>query len=132
MPTRATTNSEPDALKKQADSNRKVSPTHTTVVAIILAIGGAHHINDASQSLIPAIFPLLQKEFSLDFTQIGLVGLTFQLCASLLQPFVGMFTDQRRQPFSLSLGMTITMCGLIVLSFSSSLGIVLVAVGMVG
>jgi hypothetical protein len=67
-------------------------------------------VNDTLQSLIPAIYPILKTELRLDYSHIGLITLTNQLTASLLQPFVGAFTDKHPQPFSLALGMTSTLC----------------------
>ena len=40
---------------------------------------------------------MLKAGFALDFGQIGLITLTFQLTASLLQPLVGLYTDHRPQ-----------------------------------
>lgn len=103
-----------------------------TVIAVVLGIAGSHLLNDALQSLIPAIYPLVKREFHLSFTEVGLIAFTFQLCASLLQPFVGSFTDQRPQPFSLAAGMSVTLGGLVLLSFAPTFAILLVAVGMIG
>src|SRR5205814_7626388 len=84
------------------------------------------------QSLIPAIYPILKAELRLDYSHIGLITLTNQLTASLLQPFVGAFTDKHPQPFSLALGMASTLVGLALLSIAPSLALVLVAVAFVG
>lgn len=132
MPDTTDNNLKSAAINGPIGDHPKASSAQTTMATVIFAIGVSHLINDALQALIPAVYPLLQKEFHLNFTEIGLVGLTFQLCASLLQPLVGMYTDQKPQPFSLSLGMSITLCGLVVLSVAWSLGIVLLAVGMIG
>jgi FSR family fosmidomycin resistance protein-like MFS transporter len=69
-----------------------------TVFAVLIAISFSHLLNDAIQSVIPAIYPILKASFHLNFTQIGLITLTFQLTASLLQPFVGLYTDHRPKP----------------------------------
>src|SRR3712207_6869441 len=74
-------------------------------VPILAAISVSHLLNDLIQSLLPAIYPLLKSDFHLDFGQIGLLTLTFQLTASLLQPLVGAYTDRKPQPFSLVVGM---------------------------
>lgn len=103
-----------------------------TVFTVILAIALSHLLNDALQSLIPAIYPLVKDKFYLNFSEVGLIALTFQLSASLLQPFVGSFTDTRPLPFSLATGMGVTLGGLVVLSFASTFAILLVAVGMIG
>ena len=84
------------------------------------------------QSLIPAIYPILKQSLQLDFRQIGLITFTSQLTASLLQPFVGLYTDRRPQPYSLAAGMGFTLAGLMALSRAPSLGVVLAAVALVG
>jgi FSR family fosmidomycin resistance protein-like MFS transporter len=99
---------------------------------ILAAISGSHMINDMMQSLILAMYPILKGAFSLSFAQIGLITLTYQLTASLLQPLVGMTTDRRPQPYSLPLGMLSTLTGLTVLAFASSFGIVLLAAAFIG
>jgi MFS transporter, FSR family, fosmidomycin resistance protein len=82
-------------------SNQKLA--ENTVFAVLIAISVSHLLNDTIQSVIPAIYPILKESFHLNFTQIGLITLTFQLTASLLQPFVGLYTDHRPQPYSLFL-----------------------------
>ncbi len=103
-----------------------------TVFPILVAISLSHLLNDSLQSLIPALYPLVKDAFGLSFTQIGLITLTFQLTASLLQPIVGALTDRRPQPFSLAAGMAFTLIGLVSLSFARSYGILLGSVGLVG
>ncbi len=99
---------------------------------ILAAISGSHMINDMMQSLIVAMYPILKGEFSLSFGQIGLITLTYQLTASLLQPLVGTFTDKKPMPYSLPCGMTSTLIGLILLAFAPSFGFVLLAAAFVG
>ncbi len=103
-----------------------------TVMAVLVSLSLSHLLNDTIQSLIPAIYPLLKESYKLDFTQIGLITLTFQLTASLLQPLVGFVTDRKPQPFSLACGMGMTLVGLILLSFASSFPMILVSAGLVG
>ncbi|HXM92884.1 MAG TPA: MFS transporter [Candidatus Dormibacteraeota bacterium] len=103
-----------------------------TVFKILLAISFCHLLNDTVQSLLPAIYPLLKYSFHLDFGQVGLIALTLQVTASLLQPIVGMYTDQRPHPYSLAVGMGITLIGLLVLAMAASFGTVLLAAGLVG
>ena len=101
--------------------------------ALVLgAISLSHGLNDLVQSLIPAVYPLLKQEFALDFGQIGLITLMFQMTASLLQPFVGLYTDHRPMPFSLAIGMAITLVGLLLLSAAPSFGVILAAAALVG
>lgn len=103
-----------------------------TAFKILGAICFSHLLNDMIQSLIPAIYPLIKNSLSLNFTQIGLITLTFQITASLLQPLVGLYTDHHPLPYSLSIGIGCTLIGLIILSFAPSYGILLVAAAMVG
>jgi len=99
---------------------------------ILLSLSFCHLLNDLIQSLIPALYPLLKAEFNLDFTQIGLITLAFQLTASLLQPTVGFYTDKRPMPFSLAIGMGSTLVGLLLLSVANSYAIVLIAAALIG
>ncbi|MBW4021810.1 MAG: MFS transporter [Proteobacteria bacterium] len=102
------------------------------VLAVLLAISFSHFLNDTMQSLLPAIYPTLKSKFTLSFGQIGLLTFVFQVTASLLQPVVGMITDKRPQPFSLSVGMGFTMLGLVMLSRAGSFPMLLLAAGMIG
>jgi MFS transporter, FSR family, fosmidomycin resistance protein len=102
------------------------------VLAILAGLSLAHLVNDTLQSLIPAIYPILKSSLRLDFRHIGLITLTNQLTASLLQPFVGYYTDRRPQPFTLAIGMAFTLVGIVSLSVASDFGWVLVAVALVG
>jgi FSR family fosmidomycin resistance protein-like MFS transporter len=103
-----------------------------TVFAVLLAISFSHMLNDMIQSLLPAIYPILKDTYRLDFSQIGLITLTFQITASLLQPLVGIATDRKPMPFSLPVGMGLTLIGLLLLSRAGSYPLLLVAAGMVG
>jgi FSR family fosmidomycin resistance protein-like MFS transporter len=107
-------------------------PAGKAVFAILGAISFCHFLNDMLQSLIPAIYPLLKSAFHLDFGQIGLITLTSQLTASLLQPVVGLYTDRRPQPYSLTIGMAFTLTGLVLLSMAPSFTMILMAVALVG
>jgi FSR family fosmidomycin resistance protein-like MFS transporter len=103
-----------------------------TIFSILLTISFSHLLNDTIQSLIPSIYPLVKQSFHLSFAQVGLITLTFQLAASLLQPFIGFYTDKNPQPFSLATGMGFTLVGLICLAFASGFGWLLVAVALIG
>jgi FSR family fosmidomycin resistance protein-like MFS transporter len=111
-----------------AGTSRAAAP----VLTVLTALSFSHLLNDAMQSLIPAIYPILKGALHLDFVHIGFIGLANQLTASVLQPFVGLYTDRRPQPFSLAIGMTFTLAGLVLLSFAGSLTLVLIAVALVG
>jgi FSR family fosmidomycin resistance protein-like MFS transporter len=101
-------------------------------VPILAAISVSHLLNDLIQSLLPAIYPILKDNYRLDFGQIGLLTLTFQMSASLLQPLVGTFTDRRPQPFSLVVGMGFTLVGLLTLSQAHSYPLLLLGAALVG
>jgi FSR family fosmidomycin resistance protein-like MFS transporter len=103
-----------------------------TVYPILAAISFSHLLNDTIQSLIPAIYPILKTNYHLSFAQVGLITFTFQMSASLLQPFVGLYTDKKPQPYSLATGMGFTLTGLVVLSMSHHFYLVLVSVGLIG
>ncbi|MDH7461556.1 MFS transporter [Chitinophagaceae bacterium 26-R-25] len=103
-----------------------------TIYSVLIALSVSHLLNDTLQSLIPAIYPLVKESLKLNFTQIGLITLVFQLSASLLQPLVGLYTDKKPQPFSLAIGMSFTLSGLVCLSFASTFPMVLVSVALVG
>ncbi|MEE1657900.1 MFS transporter [Microvirga sp. CF3062] len=101
-------------------------------VPVLAAISVSHMLNDLIQSLLPAIYPILKDNYRLDFGQIGLLTLTFQMSASLLQPLVGMFTDRRPQPFSLVVGMGFTLVGLLTLSQAHSYPLLLLGAALIG
>ena len=113
-------------------TTQKDAVVQKTVFSILLAISFSHLLNDTMQSLIPSTYPLLKKSLNLDFSQLGLVTFSFQLTASLLQPFVGLYTDKKPQPYSLAAGMCFTLAGLILLSRAGTFPLVLVAVALVG
>jgi MFS transporter, FSR family, fosmidomycin resistance protein len=104
----------------------------TTVFSILIAISFSHMLNDTMQSLIPSTYPLLKKSLHLDFSQLGMVTFCFQLTASLLQPFVGLYTDRKPKPYSLAAGMCFSGTGLALLSRADSFPLVLAAVALVG
>jgi FSR family fosmidomycin resistance protein-like MFS transporter len=106
--------------------------TQTTVYSILFTISFTHLLNDMLQSVIPAIYPLMKDSFHLSFTEIGLITFTFQLTASLLQPFVGHYTDKTPQPYSLAIGMGFTLAGLISLSLATSFATILISVSLIG
>lgn len=112
-------------------------PLHIPKIAktsfkILGAISAAHLLNDMIQSLLLALYPLLQPEFSLSFVQIGLITLTFQVTSSLLQPLIGIYTDKYPQPRSLPVGMGFTLVGLIMLSLAQTYPELLIAAALVG
>jgi len=106
--------------------------TESTVYSILAAISFGHLLNDMNQSLIPAMYPILKSSFHLDFGQIGLITLCYQMTASLLQPFVGIYTDRRPAPWSLAAGMGFTLAGLLLLAIAHTFGVLLLASCLVG
>ncbi|QTE37934.1 MFS transporter [Mucilaginibacter gossypii] len=103
-----------------------------TVYSILFTISLAHFINDMLQSVIPSIYPLIKQRFSLKFNQIGLITFTYQITASILQPFVGLYTDKKPKPYSLAIGMGFTLSGLMLASFAGNFYIMLMAVSLIG
>src|ERR1700733_8532252 len=124
-----------EPMPTQKEVTRPISTqklTENTVFAVLIAISVSHLLNDTIQSVIPAIYPILKESFHLSFTQIGLITLTFQLTASLLQPFVGLYTDHRPKPYSLAIGMGFTLVGLVLLSRATNFPVILCSAALVG
>ena len=105
---------------------------HRTDYTILGAISFSHLLNDMIQSLILAIYPILKSGFHLSFGQVGLITLTYQVTASLLQPLVGMVTDRKPMPYSLPIGMGFTLCGLLLLATAPNFSVLLIAAALVG
>jgi FSR family fosmidomycin resistance protein-like MFS transporter len=103
-----------------------------TAFYVLAAISFCHLLNDMMQSLLPAIYPILKGGFDLSFGQIGLLTLTYQITASLLQPLVGLYTDQRPQPYSLSFGMGCTLLGLVTIAFAPGYPLLLGGAALLG
>ncbi len=103
-----------------------------TLYPVLFALSFSHLLNDTIQSLIPAIYPIVKTNYHLSFAQIGLITLSFQLAASIFQPFVGLYTDKKPQPYSLAIGMFFTLTGLVVMSLASHFYLILIAVALIG
>ncbi len=108
------------------------SSAETTALPVILALSVSHLLNDTIQAIIPSIYPLLKETHALTFTQIGLITFASQLVASLLQPLVGLYTDRRPLPYSLAIGMAVTLVGLIALAFAANYPAILISAMLVG
>lgn len=106
--------------------------TDPTVYSVILAVSFCHFINDIMQSLLAAIYPMIKEDYGLDFWQIGLLTFTFQVTASLLQPLIGMYTDKRPLPYSLSFGMGSSLVGLLLLGFATHYWVLLIGAAFIG
>jgi FSR family fosmidomycin resistance protein-like MFS transporter len=109
-----------------------LTPAAQTRFNVLGALSCAHFLNDMMQSLIIAIYPILKGEFQLSFVQIGMITLTYQICASLLQPAIGLYTDKHPKPYSLSVGMAFTLVGMITMAYAASYNGVLVAAALIG
>src|SRR5216683_8043139 len=120
---------------------RKVAATQTETLVevgpkvfykVLAAISVCHLLNDMLSSLLPAIYPLLKDSFNLNFAQVGLITLTYQTTASLLQPMIGFYTDRKPTPYSLPVGMGLTLAGLLFLSIAGNFATLLMAAALVG
>jgi FSR family fosmidomycin resistance protein-like MFS transporter len=103
-----------------------------TALSILLYLSLSHLLNDTLQSLIPAIYPVLKERYALSFTNIGLITLTYQCTASLLQPIVGTVADKRPAPWLLPLAMALTLLGLLAFAFAGSFPVLLLSAALVG
>lgn len=99
---------------------------------VLIALSLSHCLNDLLQSVVSAAYPIYKEDFSLSFTQIGLITLVYQIAASVFQPFFGLYFDKRPFVWSLPMGMTFTMGGLLLLAFSPGLGAILCSVFLIG
>lgn len=115
-----------DAVKTDVPSARAAA------MPVLIVLSAVHFLNDMIQSLIPAIYPIIKSAYALDFGQIGIITLTFQVTASLFQPLVGHITDRRSMPYSMVVGMGFTLVGLIVLAYASSYAFLVLGGGLVG
>jgi len=103
-----------------------------THLAVLVVLGVTHLLNDMMQSLIPASYPILKEVYALDFIQIGIITMTFQIAGAMLQPVIGMITDRHPAPYSPVVGMMFTLSGLVSLAYAHSYGVILVAVTLIG
>jgi FSR family fosmidomycin resistance protein-like MFS transporter len=117
-----------NSLSAAADSQA----VERTRFSVLGAISFSHFLNDMLQSLIVAIYPLLKGTFSLNFVQIGLITLTYQLCGSVFQPLIGSYTDRHPQAHSLSVGMTFSLVGLLTLAFAPTYPLIVLGAGLIG
>ncbi|MBB2887782.1 MULTISPECIES: MFS transporter [Pseudomonas] len=108
------------------------SQSSPLVMRIIGAVALAHLINDLIQAVLPSIYPMLKANYGLTFTQVGLITLTFQLTASLLQPWVGYHTDRHPKPWLLPAGTVCTLIGILMMSVVGSFPMILLAAGLIG
>jgi FSR family fosmidomycin resistance protein-like MFS transporter len=119
-------------MAKSITADSPIAAAAPTRFNLLGALSFSHFLNDMMQSLIVAIYPLLKGEFHLSFVQIGTITLTYQACASLLQPLIGIYTDKHPQPYSLSLGMCFTLIGIVTLAFAPNYTMVLASAALIG
>jgi FSR family fosmidomycin resistance protein-like MFS transporter len=124
--------SAPATPLSEVHSPQPVPTPEGTLLRVLAAASFCHLVNDMVQSLLPSMYPILKSGFHLNFSQIGLMTLVFQLTASLLQPFIGHFTDRRPMPYSLPIGMTVSLAGLVLLAFAPTFGMLLIAASLFG
>ena len=105
---------------------------HKTIYSILFSISFAHLLNDLIQAVIPSVYPILKQKYDLSFSQIGLITFAFQLSASLLQPFIGYYTDKYPKPFSQVYGMLFSLAGIVLISFADNFYWILLSVIMIG
>ena len=103
-----------------------------TYLYLLIILSSTHLLNDLMQSLIPASYPILKAKYSLDFIQIGMITLTFQIAGALLQPIIGMVTDRHAAPYSPVVGMMFTLSGLVSLAYAQSYEVILLSVAFIG
>ncbi|EXS22239.1 MULTISPECIES: MFS transporter [Acinetobacter] len=106
--------------------------SHGMIIKIVGAVAVAHLLNDLIQAVLPAIYPMLKANFSLSFAEVGLISFVYQITGSLLQPWIGLYTDKHPKPYLLPLGMVVTFCGIILLAFSPSFAVLLCASALIG
>jgi FSR family fosmidomycin resistance protein-like MFS transporter len=116
----------------QATTTHKESLISKTVFSILFAISFAHLLNDLIQAVIPSVYPILKAKYNLSFSQIGLITFAFQFSASILQPFVGYYTDKYPKPFSQVYGILFSLAGIVFLSYANSFGWIVFSVMLIG
>ncbi|MFC5404582.1 MFS transporter [Cohnella soli] len=104
----------------------------TTVYSILFSISLVHLLNDSVQSVIPAIFPILQESMKLSFAQIGWIAFTVNVTASLFQPLIGFYTDKKPMPYLLPVGVLFSLIGMAILAYADNYGIVILSVVLIG
>ncbi len=117
---------------KELSNDAVLSNTSKTIYPILFSISFAHLLNDLLQSIIPSVYPMLKQNYALSFSEIGFITFTFQVTASILQPFVGNYTDRFPRPYSFVVGMLFTLVGVLLLSWASGFSLILLAVALVG
>lgn len=112
--------------------NIKTTNFNNPVYPIMIAIGMAHLVNDTMQAVIPAMFPLLERNLGLTFTQLGLISFVLNIFASIMQPVVGFVSDKKPMPYALPVGMISSFIGIAILAYTTDYWIILLAVLFLG
>jgi FSR family fosmidomycin resistance protein-like MFS transporter len=113
-------------------STKTPNASESTMFKILLMIGLCHLFNDAIQSVVPAMFPILEKSMGLSYTQLGIIAFSLNMVSSVMQPVIGSFTDKKPMPFALPIGLTFTLGGVLGLGFAPGFGWVVLAVIFIG
>jgi MFS transporter, FSR family, fosmidomycin resistance protein len=116
----------------QTTSTNKDLIVQKTLFSVLFAISFAHLLNDLIQAIIPSVYPILKEKYHLSFSQIGLITFAFQFSASILQPFVGYYTDKHPKPFSQVYGMLFSLAGIVSLSFADNFHWIVISVMLIG
>ncbi|VTX88973.1 MFS transporter [Acinetobacter ursingii] len=120
-------------LKENIMENTNINAQpQVMIVKVVGAVAIAHLLNDLIQAVLPAIYPMLKANFALSFTQVGLISLVYQVTASLLQPWIGLYTDKYPKPYLLPMGMCVTFLGILLLAFSPTFTVLLIASALIG
>src|SRR5262249_31322606 len=119
-------------LAAAAMPSRAATYAISTTFSVILSLSFCHLLNDMMQSLVPALYPILKSSYALTFSQVGLITLAFQFTAPMLHPLVGIYTARHPQPYSLTVGISLTLIGLVLMSRASTYPAILFAAMLIG
>lgn len=119
-------------MSQAASLKKPIQNPSPTVYNILFIIGLCHLLNDSIQSVIPAMFPILEKSMGLTFTQLGLIAFTLNMVSSVMQPVVGWYTDKKPMPYALPIGLMSSLFGILGLAFASSFSTILLSVFFIG
>ncbi|MDQ0217290.1 MFS transporter [Peribacillus cavernae] len=119
-------------MASTAQAAKNVTAAHTTAYNVLFIIGICHLLNDTLQSVVPAMFPILEKTMSLSYTQLGMVAFALNIVSSIMQPVVGWYTDKKPIPYALPLGLTSTLAGIVLLALSPTYSVVILSVLLIG
>lgn len=119
-------------LKDTPNLNTAPIQPQKMIIHIVGAVAIAHLLNDLIQAVLPAIYPMLKANFALSFAQVGLISFVYQITGSLLQPWVGLYTDKHPKPYLLPIGAGVTLSGVLMLAFSPNFMMLLLAAALIG